>query len=811
MSTGFLESPASDDELLMANRLLEKNIWTRPGSLSFDSAVGIFRQNGLSPTQVRDIWRIADRTGSGTLSRDELVVAIRLMGWAQVGETINEELLSKAAPLPKLKGFTDKLPKKADVPPPPINFDDTTVYKHNFKGSGSITGFSGSQENIVADAYTEPTIAVGHAAKFMELVEGLGREPETMESREFALAVQLLKSWLISTPSSVPETLGSEKPAREPLTHEPSPSFLPSKLNISPPDSEQYHDLFEDIQFPEKVESGIRSFIADIEKEGNIIGNAVCNFAAEYNLSLVDLVALWGETDIHANYTITANRLAMFSVLLRRKLANTMTPNAVASDSRLRTPMDPLIIAPPPSRPLEGDEPSSVRDINQDLSPTSALPVYTPTLPLSHSIPEPRLPISVMDDAVLTELKREITRLSQLAENFISTHSTNQNILHRVDDLQDDKDRLNAYLSEEEKRVSDLSFSNEQLKQQVDDHLRENTRLRAELSNMEKERAISEENTSALDKDVLKQQSPLQEFQQQPDSVNVPEQQLAERMEILKNVGHLASGGSPRSESRRKQGLRMLFLRASLGESRTAIAEALSEAEGLRQIVAAQSEQIITLRRQILDLEHGAHSITPSKDDVPSYLDSPFQFRGQRSQSYDYLTDSDSSSEVSGPSEPPEDNLEPFPLSALSTQVGELRGANEDLRKRNYSIKLEFLKFQKDARRAQERQAQKIGQLTAQLANSIAECTALREWSLEQDEKLRRSQAETALVQEEADHLGKVIDSQTQALFKLRARISKSDSQARAQTSVPSGRPPAPGPRKLPPVLHFQSQNLSAK
>lgn len=86
---------ATEDELNLATRLLEMNSWNRTESLSVDTAIGIFKQNGLSFKQLREIWSIADKDGSGKLSRNELAIVIRLMGWVQAGETLDESLLKR--------------------------------------------------------------------------------------------------------------------------------------------------------------------------------------------------------------------------------------------------------------------------------------------------------------------------------------------------------------------------------------------------------------------------------------------------------------------------------------------------------------------------------------------------------------------------------------------------------------------------------------------------------------------------------------------------------------------------------------------
>jgi len=83
----------SEEELQLAAKLLETSSWNRSDTLSVDSAIGLFKSSGLSFKQVRDIWTIADKNGTGNLSKGELTVVIRLMGWVQSGRSLDESLL----------------------------------------------------------------------------------------------------------------------------------------------------------------------------------------------------------------------------------------------------------------------------------------------------------------------------------------------------------------------------------------------------------------------------------------------------------------------------------------------------------------------------------------------------------------------------------------------------------------------------------------------------------------------------------------------------------------------------------------------
>ena len=89
-----LEFSASDEELQLSTRLLETNNWQKTDTLSADTAIGIFKQCGLTFKQLKDIWTIADKKGNGNLSKHELAMVVRLMGWVQAGKPLNDGLLA---------------------------------------------------------------------------------------------------------------------------------------------------------------------------------------------------------------------------------------------------------------------------------------------------------------------------------------------------------------------------------------------------------------------------------------------------------------------------------------------------------------------------------------------------------------------------------------------------------------------------------------------------------------------------------------------------------------------------------------------
>lgn len=86
-------SPASDEEIRIAIWLMDMVDNGEASRLSWDSAVTILTQRGLSLHQLHKIWPLADRDNKGYLTGSELTVAVRLIGWVQAGHEVTEGLV----------------------------------------------------------------------------------------------------------------------------------------------------------------------------------------------------------------------------------------------------------------------------------------------------------------------------------------------------------------------------------------------------------------------------------------------------------------------------------------------------------------------------------------------------------------------------------------------------------------------------------------------------------------------------------------------------------------------------------------------
>ena len=94
MSPIFSPSP---QELAIVSQIFASADPSKLGVITGDAALKIFAGTKLSPIVLSEIWDIADQDNKGWLSKKNVAVAVRLISWAQKGEKVSADLLSKRA------------------------------------------------------------------------------------------------------------------------------------------------------------------------------------------------------------------------------------------------------------------------------------------------------------------------------------------------------------------------------------------------------------------------------------------------------------------------------------------------------------------------------------------------------------------------------------------------------------------------------------------------------------------------------------------------------------------------------------------
>ena len=82
-------------ELAFVNQIFTKHDPQKFGIITGDVAVRIFGGANLGANVLGQIWGIADADNQGFLTRKGVSIALRLVGWAQKGETVSADLVNK--------------------------------------------------------------------------------------------------------------------------------------------------------------------------------------------------------------------------------------------------------------------------------------------------------------------------------------------------------------------------------------------------------------------------------------------------------------------------------------------------------------------------------------------------------------------------------------------------------------------------------------------------------------------------------------------------------------------------------------------
>jgi epidermal growth factor receptor substrate 15 len=92
MSSIFSPTPL---ELAVVSQIFFKVDPQKTGILTGDVAVRVFSGARLPAATLGTIWNISDEDDKGWLPERGVAIAVRLIGWAQMGEEIIEDLVKK--------------------------------------------------------------------------------------------------------------------------------------------------------------------------------------------------------------------------------------------------------------------------------------------------------------------------------------------------------------------------------------------------------------------------------------------------------------------------------------------------------------------------------------------------------------------------------------------------------------------------------------------------------------------------------------------------------------------------------------------
>ncbi|KAF4610073.1 hypothetical protein D9613_010463 [Agrocybe pediades] len=374
-SSTLMNFVASQDEIELANKFLDLDKWTCSDTLSIDMAIGILKQNGLSYTQIREMWKVADRNATGILSRNEVTILIRLMGWVQAGKSVDREtpfLLDRQGPLPEIRGinyqeesqsndpvfsephsargeagqttgFEETLTTPRSLPGPSdsetedsllktissISFAEWTEFEDIFFRFKPKEGCLNKRDVMAIYLDALPGLSFGQLYQIMRLLRG--SDPGMMDFKSFVIGFCIIKSLktgrLINIPTSIPDEVFNMP-------------FRPTRQRIS--------------ELSVEAEQDILDLMQDIERQECISSEMSQKFRQKYQVLPFELYRFWNESRATFGNIINGYRLAMLARLVRERLLKRSQEIPSAGISNLPrnvdapSPAQDSTVTPPP-------------------------------------------------------------------------------------------------------------------------------------------------------------------------------------------------------------------------------------------------------------------------------------------------------------------------------------------------------------------------------------------------------------------------------------------------------------------------------
>ncbi|QRW03682.1 EH domain-containing and endocytosis protein 1 [Ceratobasidium sp. AG-Ba] len=261
-----------------------------------DHANEVFAGFGLPSITLDKIWAIADTDGNQFLTENELVAAIKLIGWAQNNMEPTQELLTLAAPAPTLKGIsppgfsfnpnprptvphsfnaTPPVPRNsAAIPPRPYEQGRTSM---PVPSSSSHVPNQWTGESNGHPIYTEPISGfTSHAGMFPASRPPLSSQDTTDSSSRIAPQY-----------SNPPRF---EAPSR-------------SRWNVSTEEKAEYNAIFAHL---------------DSQKRGSIDGNVAAEYMRRTGIPDSTLGQIWDEVDRNRDGELAPDEFALAMHIMRK-------------------------------------------------------------------------------------------------------------------------------------------------------------------------------------------------------------------------------------------------------------------------------------------------------------------------------------------------------------------------------------------------------------------------------------------------------------------------------------------------------------
>ncbi|KAF5386588.1 hypothetical protein D9615_001706 [Tricholomella constricta] len=433
MSTKFSPTPA---ELSLVAQIFNQADPQKLGILTGDVAVKVFGGAKLQPTVLGEIWSIADEDNNGWLARKGVAIALRLMGWAQKGEKITQELVYKAGPLPTIDGYTavaqhntgTRLAKSPPPGLPPFTLQEKAKFQNLFNKAGPDSNglLSG---NKARDIFVKSKLSNDALLQIWNLADTQDRG--ALDSTDFAIGMYfiqaLMSGHLAFVPTTLPPGLYQQAGGHTPSTQgsvrshmtgnsgsfsplgsafpqnrsalqpqytgqsqlmqpdhtgysatSPRPPVLPARPIpsglTSPPFIPQRngHASQWDVLPAEKANADKFFDELDTQRRGFIEGEVAVPFMLKSNLPGEDLARVWDLADINNDGKLTRDGFAVAMYLIQKKLAGVEIPNALPSSLMPPSMRGAATTSPFASPPQHKPPQEPARDLLWDDTPPAS-------------------------------------------------------------------------------------------------------------------------------------------------------------------------------------------------------------------------------------------------------------------------------------------------------------------------------------------------------------------------------------------------------------------------------------------------------
>ncbi|KAL0947299.1 hypothetical protein HGRIS_013418 [Hohenbuehelia grisea] len=207
--SSFTPTPA---EQALVSQIFAQNDTQGRGVITGETAIRVFNGAKLNGQLLAQIWAIADEDESGQLARRGVSIALRLIGWAQKGETVSRQLINKPGPLAVLEGYNTvaRHGTGASAPksPPPLAFppltpQDRTKYQGLFQRTRPEDGLlSGEKARVV---FVKSKLSTDQLLQIWNLADTKSRG--YLDQTDFIIAMYFIEGLMQKRLSFIPTSL----------------------------------------------------------------------------------------------------------------------------------------------------------------------------------------------------------------------------------------------------------------------------------------------------------------------------------------------------------------------------------------------------------------------------------------------------------------------------------------------------------------------------------------------------------------------------------------------------------------------------